>query len=587
VGGDRGGQDLTGVSAAMEPAPGSDALPRWLPPLLAALGIAFFTWPALPTLTTRLLGHPFSEVDNHLWMAWFGWRADAPMRNLPAGFDLPLMDPVNLLWWVPGSFLGGVFAYNIAVIGNLAVAALGGWMLARELTGSRAAALVGMAATAFSPFLSGVIEFGITESWPVGWVAIHAALLLRYARTGSLQSAAGASLALAAVLLSGWYHAFFALVAEVGLGVWALALRPRFTTVAVIVAQGLVALAPVLPRLRETQEKGTIWASRFQGLTQPKAYTDWEAQPRFGTDLLNLLLPHPGELPVARTVYVGAIVLLLAAFALRRRAGWALVAIATAFWVLTLGHWLRVGGVPVSGLGPLPAGWLVEALPPLRGISHWYRAAGFASVFVGAAAAVGAAALLARVRHPAPWAVALVMTLFVDGVALAPTPWPRLTYAPNPPSAILDLPRPGGLLQLPIDENRGLQGIESRRVYDQWQLFHGRPITEHYEGKDSLLYRNTTLAGWQRSCAGIAPLLPAVRTPTEDLQALLDAGVAYVVVHPPYAKSGCASVVKRRLGEPVARTPRAVVWDLTRAPDLQVSARPGAAAAPERAPQSP
>jgi hypothetical protein len=112
----------------------------------------------------------------------------------------------------------------------------------------------------------------------------------------------------------------------------------------------------------------------------------------------------------------------------------------------------------------------------------------------------------------------------------------------------------------------------------------GASVTEHYEGKDSLLYRNTTLAGWQRSCAGIAPLIPAVHTPTQDLQALLDAGVAYVVVHPPYAKSGCASVVTRRLGEPVARTPRAVVWDLTQAPDLQVSAPPRASAVREKAP---
>ena len=567
---------------------GSDAekVPRWLPPLLAALGMVLFTWPAVPTLATRLLGQPFSEVDNHLWMAWFGWRADAPMRNLPVGFDLPLMDPVNLLWWVPGSVFGGVFAYNFAVLGNLAVAALGGWMLAKELTGSRPAALVGMVATAFSPFLSGVIEFGITESWPVGWVAIHAALLLRYARTGSLRSAAGASVALAAVLLSGWYQAFFALVAEVGLGVWVLARRPRLTTIAVIVAQGLVAIAPVLPRLRETQEKGTIWASRFQGLTLPKTYTDWDAQPRFGTDLLNLLLPRPDELPVARTVYVGVVVLLLAAVALRRSAGWALVALAAPFWVLTLGHWLRVGGVPVEGMGPLPAGWLVGAFPALRGISHWYRAAGFATVFVGAAAAVGAAVLLARVRHPTRWATALALLVLLDAVSLAPTPWPRPTYAPNPPSALLTLARPGGLLQLPIDEDRGPDGIESRRVYDQWQLFHGRPIAEHYEGKDALLYRNTTVAGWQRSCAGLAPLLPAVQTPAQDLQALLDAGVAYVVVHPPYAKGGCASVVKKRLGEPVARTPRAVVWDLTRAPDLQDTTR-GGAAVPEKAAEIP
>ncbi|MDP2314715.1 MAG: hypothetical protein Q8P41_17560 [Pseudomonadota bacterium] len=540
---------------------------------LGALALTLYTWPALPTMATRLFGHPFSEVDNHLWMSWFGGRAGAPLRNLPDGFDLPLMDPVNLLWWMPGAALGPVFAYNLAVFGNLALAALGGWVLARELTGSRAAAIVGMVATAFSPFLGGMIEFGMSEAWPVGWLALHAACLLRYSRTGSLRDAGGAAATLAAFLLSGWYHAAFALVAELGLGLWILARRPRLATVGVILAQGLVAVLPILPRLLETRAKASIWAPRLSGLTRPQTYTDWDGNPRFGTDLVNLLLPRLDEIPTARTVYVGVVVVALAVLALRRRAGWALWAIAAPLWILALGHWLRVGGVPVPGMGPLPAGWLVGSFEAARGISHWYRAAGPATVFAGAAAAVGTAALLEHVRSPVRWGVVLAGLVLVDAIALAPTPWPRATYAPDPPAALLDLPREGGLLQLPFDEGEGLDDIASRRVYDQWQIFHGRPIAEHYEGRDALLYRNATVAGWQRSCAGLAPLLPAVRTPREDLQVLVDLGVTYVVVHPPYAKSGCAAVVGRRLGEPVVRSARAVVWDLATAPDLVVEAR--------------
>lgn len=544
---------------------------------VASLGLAIFTWPALPKLGTALLGHPFSEVDNHLWMAWFGGHDGAPMRNLPDGFPLPLMDPVNLLWWVPGALGGPVFAYNLAIFGNLALAALGGWALSHELTRSRAAALVGMVAVAFSPFLGGMIEFGISEAWPVGWLALHATLLLRYARTGSFHDAAGASATLSALLLSGWYHAAFAIIPEMGLGLWVLARRPRLATIGVLLGQGLVAILTVFPRIAETRAHSAIWAPRLSGLTRPQTYPDWDGNPRFGTDLLNFVYPRVEEIPTARTVYIGLVALAFALVALRRRTGWALWALATPLWILALGHWLRIGGVPVGDLGPLPAGWLVGTFDVVRGISHWYRAAGLATVFVGAAVAVGAQVLLQRLpgRSATIAAISLAGLVLVDATAFAPTPWPRATYRPDPPEALLDLPRAaspsaGGLLQLPFDEGRGLDGIVSRRIYDQWQLFHGRPITEHYEGRDALLYSVALVAGWQRSCAGLAPKVPPGRTPTQDLQTLLDAGVAYVVVHPPYARSGCASTVGKRLGEPVARTARAVVWDLAAAPDLSV-----------------
>ncbi len=540
---------------------------------IAALGIALFTWPALPTLATALLGHPFAEVDNHLWMAWFGGHADAPARDLPVGFDLPLMDPVNLLWWAPGALLGPVFAYNLAIVGNLALAALGGWVLARELTGSRAAALVGMVATAFSPFLGGVIEFGLSEAWPVGWLALHAALLLRYARTGALRDALGAAATLGALLLSGWYHAAFALPAELGLGLWVLARRPagasRLATIGVLLAQGIVATLPSWPRLAETRALAAIWAPRLSGLTRPQAYADWDGNPRFGTDLLNLVLPRPDEIPTARTVYVGVVVLALALVALRRRSGWALWALAVPLWVLALGHWLRVGGVPVYDLGPLPAGWLVGTFEAARGLSHWFRAAGPATVFVGAAAAVGTSVVLDSLRRRFGWGPRAIVAfgallaglVLTDAIALAPTPWPRVTYVPDPPPALLDLPRAGALLQLPFDEGRGLDGIASRRVYDQWQVFHGRSIAEHYEGLDALLHANATVADWQRACARAAPR-PVPLTLAEDLHTLRDLGVAYVVAHPPYAKTGCVDTIESHLGEPVVVTDRAVVWDL-------------------------
>ncbi len=553
-------------SAAASPAVRADDLAGPSPrtaALVAAVGVVLFTWPALPRMGSTLLGHPFGEVDNHFWMAIFGARADAPLRNLPLGFDLPLMDPVNLLWWVPGALLGPVFAYNLAAVGNLALAALGGWALAREAGASRAGALVGMVATAFSPFLAGMFEFGITEAWPVGWLALHAALLLRFGRTGARRDALGAAAALSAFLLSGWYYAAFAVVAEVGLAAWALARGPRLRTLLGLLVQAVVAALPLVSAWRATAARASLWAPRLAGLTPPEPNPEWAHTPRFGTDLLNLVVPRLDGADISRTVYLGLVAVGLAVAGVsirtRRRAALAALACAAPLWVLALGHWLRVAGQPVTTF-PFPAGWLVDTVDAARGISHWQRAAGPATVFLGAAAALGATPLL-RGRGPRA-AVLLAGAVLADAVALSPVPWPRAGYVPDPPAALLELPKPGALLQLPFDEGTGLPGIASRRVYDQWQVFHRRPIAEHYEDLDALLHVNTLVANWQRTCAGIAPLPHVARTPAQDLAVLRKLGVAYIVVHPPFAKDGCALALARRFGDPTVRTPRAVVWDV-------------------------
>lgn len=246
---------------------------------------------------------------------------------------------------------------------------------------------------------------------------------------------------------------------------------------------------------------------------------------------------------------------------------WAALLLSAVLGVLALGHWLRVGGAPVTDLGPLPAGRLVEALPLARSLSHWYRAAGPATVFLAAAAGLGAGALLARL--PERWtgaaAVGLAGLVLTEGIVLSPVPWPRVHHVPDPPAALLALPKPGALLQIPFDEGRGLTGIASRRVYDQWQVFHRRGISEHCEGRDFVLYGNALVAGFQKACVGVAPRPRTAGTPADDLAVLADQGFAYLVVHPEFAKSGCLPAVTKALGAPTIRSARAVAWDVAEA----------------------
>jgi hypothetical protein len=66
----------------------------------------------------------------------------------------------------------------------------------------------------------------------------------------------------------------------------------------------------------------------------------------------------------------------------------------------------------------------------------------------------------------------------------------------------------------------------------------------------------------ERACAGVGPLVPVARSPEDELARLFALGIAYVVVHPEYAKESCARTVSQRLGEPTLRQGRIIAWDL-------------------------
>ncbi|MDP6932584.1 MAG: hypothetical protein QGG40_06680, partial [Myxococcota bacterium] len=87
------------------------------------------------------MGDSIGETDNHVWMAW-RWLhpGGTPVVNLPEGMALPLMDPVNMLPFVPVWWMGQlvldppsamVIGWNAMVAWNVALALFGGWMLSR------------------------------------------------------------------------------------------------------------------------------------------------------------------------------------------------------------------------------------------------------------------------------------------------------------------------------------------------------------------------------------------------------------------------------------------------------------------------
>lgn len=545
-----------------------DLLPHLAAPALALVAALILMAP-LPWTPGSLLGHPMGELANHHWMLWRAMTAlQPPLENLPAGVKLPLMDPVNLLFYaLPGRF-NPVAGTTAVYLGNLLLAFAGGHALARALGASRAGALVAGLSAQTAPFLQGVAVFGITESLPVGWLGLHLAAVVHFEREGRGRMVVAAGLCLGAFALSGWYHAAFGLVVEAVLLAW-LALRsPR--RLPGLLAQGGLALGMVLPALRALLAASSTWGGRFltpRGLP-PEIRSGWREAPHYGTDLLNLVLPSLHAVDVPRTVYLGLVSVGLALVAGRRaRLLWA---IAVPLWLLSLGYWLSLGGHTrfFGHAWGLPAGWLARELPHGNAISHWYRAAGPATMVLAAAAGLGADRLLVGRGRLA--LLGLLGVLGLDAIGLSQVAWPRPTTDPTPPAIYAALSGEGAVVQLPVDATASSPyGPRLARPYNLWQPAIGRAVAENYEGLDEILRRNRLIAVADAAC-GLSIRRPRGQTLPEgatdpaplevegalerEVAALRRMGVGWVVLHRDRAATPDAAAVwlDRALGAPMA-----------------------------------
>lgn len=527
---------------AAAPSPGRE---RGEATLLAILCTAVFVWPRRIGGDV-VVGDALGETDNHLWMFWRA-TADLPgaVANLPEGIEIPLMDPVNLVFFAPGALLSPLAGWWLMLVGNVLLAHAGGYTLSRCFAGHRAA-LVGMVALGTAPFLAGMIDFGITESWPVGLFALHLALLVRYARQGGWWRAVGAGVLLGLVALCGWYFAFFGVVLSAVVVpplLWTVRRGVPWTRPLGLLLQGLLALGMVLPRFLSFRAMQGQWNHRWYPPSPqvPGPLLEWRDLTVRGTDLLNLVLPHPEVLHPGKSSYLGVVVLALVGVALWRRwrVALPLVAAAVPFLVLALGYWPTVAGARV-GVPGVP--WLlVKVAPSLLGLSHWERALVGALPLLAAGVAVGVDAVPRLHR----WAVALCALILVDSLALSGAAWPRGAHALAPPAGLAGLPGRDGVIQLPFDNGRAPFSQDPARLYNRWQVALDRPVSENYEGPDALLVRSRLVAAAHAACRQRSTLPPYYQPPPEmrdppppkgreleaDLRRLRAWGYGWVVLH--------------------------------------------------------
>ena len=129
----------------------SPSSPRhpWLPSaLVVALVSLYYGGAAWLHPFVVQLGSASSEAPGHLWGLWATadrlWQAGPFMRNVPglgfpSGFTGHLMDPINLLLFLPGFWMGGggmagaSLGWNLLHAASLLVGGYGAWRLARTL----------------------------------------------------------------------------------------------------------------------------------------------------------------------------------------------------------------------------------------------------------------------------------------------------------------------------------------------------------------------------------------------------------------------------------------------------------------------
>jgi len=578
------------------------------PPVLRALG--FFALVALVVglpgslMPERaVLGDPLSDMCTHLWgMWWTGQDASgllpwmferADSINHPHGGALISCTPLNDALAQPiAALLGIEAAYNIVMLGNLALAATGAFLLARWLTRDTRASLIAGLAFGFTPYaLSYGLASGGTEMVAIGWLPLATLALLRTIDApswrwpligGACTAAMGASCV--------YYGPVFGLLGLAIAGRWLLRLirdaelratAPRTAARMLLFAVvTMILAAPHLSRLHTavTSPDAVLEPARVGDLTSrvfPVEGADGDYQhildgasaSAIGNIFLaNVITPGPGGVQLSEEVtrfylapYIGLSVLALALLGLwnpgRRR---------LAFWWAVFGVFLLIAMGPRLAIteslhlqdGLSPAFLALYHLYPLHPLNH--DACYYAVSLMAASVAVAHGVVVLQSKLPAAWRqlglAAVGALVLADLVLLSGLGWPLPAGPIDPPQAWAALAeRDGGaVVELPVFH-------QASRVFERphfcWQPTHGRPIADTLIGFPARSFEDNPLLN---SLVGLEmPRAPLRRSYTELARGaalLRDQGFTDVLVEPaaydPVAWTTVRATLDLSLGAP-------------------------------------
>ena len=361
-------------------------LTAWHAAAIYLAASVLWTWPLTPNIATSIAW----DLGDPMLVAWvMGWVNDSllalgrgDVTRFMAMWDAPIFHPEPLslaysehmlpqaLFVLPLHAVTGniILCYNVALLATFVLSGLGMFLLARELTGSAAAALLAGAVFGFTPYR--VDQLSHLHILSSQWMPFALYGLRRYFVTRSHRALAGGVLALAALNLSSGYYLFFFMpfvVAYVLVEMASRGLLRHARTWIEMSSAGLVTIALTIPFLipylaarfgtvgvRSYGEIVEFSANVYAYVTSP-ANTVWgdrlDAMREAGENAV-----FPGTIAL---IFAALALVMLAAAALRRwkaapvRDGWrgplvallmviAGVCFATGIWILLTGGRITV-----------------------------------------------------------------------------------------------------------------------------------------------------------------------------------------------------------------------------------------------------
>lgn len=547
----------------------------WVALVLYILLAVVFTWPLASNFSSAILGHG-SDGWQYIWDMW--WLNEAVSTGTPPYHFTSFYSPwgainylhsLNPLWGVltlPLQWLfGPIVAYNIACWLSLIVLAFAGYMLGRDVTGSRPAGFVAGLGMAYTPhqmaqYLGHLdvasMQYAVLAVW-----CLYRASAPAVSRSSAFAWVLWAGACVAMSALSHPYVLAVALLCTLLLGLYSTAASVRLREhvwwqpglkTAVAVGVGLLVVSPLLVAMIE-QLQGPDAPRHTGGL----AAVDLGEVEFFSADLAAYALAGPfhplwgeaagqaldgiGGVPVERTAALGYVLVALAlvgTFAppTRRKAlfWWVLALVGL---VLSLGPVLHVGGTDTGIRLP---GSLLWSLPNATFLRVPGRFVTIVTLGVAVCAALGLTVLIDRVRTMR-WKQAITgVACLAIVVEFLPAPYPIAPWNIDPWFTSSDAARKeGSLLMVPFyaGNTRPLQ----------WQVASGLPLVGGYLSRrpvypltdgvppftDVGLNRDVFVPMFERATDTLCRPLPAESTYLDILRL---AGVRYVALDTTYVQ---------------------------------------------------
>jgi hypothetical protein len=396
---------------------------------------AAVTYPVIAHLLDKVMGSYPEDNLHFVWELWYPAHAIFDLHKspffdpdvyFPYGFSLIRnqdLSPATVLLFMPLTrLIGEIGTYNILMLGSFVLTAFGTYLLALELWGSRAGALIAGLIVGFCPYrfthAGGHLSIGSTQ-----WIPFFFLYLERMLSKPTTRSAVLAGVFFALSALVTWYYFFLLPIAAVfyiafRLRWWSDRQRLRKLLKPTLVAVG-VSMVFILPFLVPyfLATHGTVVDYRGPGESQA-----------FSASLADFIIP-PTQHPlwgswVARhwrtgpnglwtsewQLYLGVVALVLTVVGAchhRRRVVLAIIAMSVACLVFALGPGVYVthppplssttNDVPLSPI-PAPGKWLRE-LPGFNNLRGWSRFGFFVQLGVGLLSGGGLTVLLDRVNN--------------------------------------------------------------------------------------------------------------------------------------------------------------------------------------------